>query len=164
MRVAILLVVLVGCGVDAWPTGAKARPVLLGVSPERLPEWRIAVEQALSTWNWRMNGNDLNHVECAVPIEIAADDDPDACPVGLTAPDQWIHDSSLDGVEADCWIDIRGTEPDGHVSLLIHEFGHAMGLDHSDDPQSIMHEQVKARAIPTDEDVRAAREAVGCAP
>jgi hypothetical protein len=108
-----------------------------------------------------MNRNDLRHVDCAFPIEIAApnDADADACAIRLVSPALWIH-GDLDGVEDDCYIDIKG--PDPSLSVVAHELGHAIGLEHSDDAASIMHPTVRANIDPSDDDVRAARSVAGC--
>ena len=157
MRAVALLVLLVGCvGVEPW-SGHRARPELDGLPAEMLPAWRLTIEQSLGTWEWRMNGNDLRRVDCPMPIEVT--DDVDACPVRLVAPELWTH-GDRDGVEDDCYIEIKGQDPN-RGALLVHEFGHAIGLEHNNDPASIMHSHVTTNT-PTAADVLDARAALGC--
>lgn len=151
----VFVVVVAACGVEPWPVGSVARPVVVGSTDITLVEdWKVAVHQSLLFWSVTL-GND-----CPLPVRIAEGDEP-GCEVRLVPVNRWGHGSAT-GVEDDCYIEIRGSEAWGHRLILEHEFGHAFGFEHNDDPKSVMHSDVGEEI--TTEDIEIARSSFGCDP
>lgn len=117
--------------------------------------WHSEVSAASDIWRDSMT-------EGCYPFHIAVDGE---CGnhVTLVPRSEWDHDDKYNGVEntSDGDIDIIGDSPYNRRPILLHELGHAMGLDHDLDTNSIMHPTSHA-SLPTWRDVRNAESALGC--
>lgn len=157
MRVLALALLATGCTEFRWPGDDIA---LRPETTERLapiaPRWRAEVETAAARWNLA-----AEQAGCAVRFRI--DDGPDVHPVRLYLPREWPFDTDHvgetlggpDGVidVVDRW----GTREGDNIPTLLHELGHALGLEHG---PGVMAADVPALTEPTADDIAAL--AAGC--
>lgn len=146
----MLAVLSTGC-VDEW---FFPNAVLTPVANDELEtQWREVVDRAALQWNIR-----LQSLGCEAPFVVGDGGNE----VILVPRARWSHGDSVVGLQTDDTLEIRGDSPTTVSSVLMHEMGHAMGLDHVD--RSERPSVMNAIAAPSiyDEDVAQAALAMGC--
>jgi hypothetical protein len=162
-RILVLAVLLSGCsrtGLYDLPD-APVRPVITqpfidNANADVQGMWEEQVFLAAEAWN-----DALVEAGCE-PMFRLANDGEVAYAVTLWTREEWPHDESKIGIIVsgditDGRIDIQTRAPFNRtVFTLVHEFGHALGLEHvEDDADSVMTVKVSERSAPTRQDVAA---------
>jgi hypothetical protein len=136
-----LIVLIAGC-VNA----VVSEPRVL--APQGPTGWDTQVSEAADVWN------------SALPCDAFAIGD--GLPVRRYTTLEWrgllTERGYYDGNE----IAVKETTPEVERATLIHELGHAMGLQHSDDKASVMHPIVGATKELTAEDITNAGAEISC--
>jgi hypothetical protein len=135
----------IGCGVDtSWR-----------VTPVGDPEWGGVVRRAVDTWSQSLGP------DCRFPLEVGEG----GMPVTFYSSGRWPDDPAAIGMylfgpfgEGRA-IDVRGND---RYATLVHEMGHAIGLQHSSDRGALMYYTFNGVQGPTPGDVAEARAALGC--
>lgn len=164
--IIVTFMFLAACETERWSDvpGSKLRPLgRVG--------WVDAVEAAVQEWDKAMTS-----VGCPAPFEVA--DDGHA--VELIPRERWPHGEGTMGITFDNynspvsdpasgeWIDVVDYFPDEEpidwaVPILLHELGHAMGLQHVDEGSSVMWPSAFRPDVQYDDVIDAAAE-LGCDP
>lgn len=158
MRTFLILIAVAACS----PTGLFDLPeaALRPITTERFEgsvaaeQWPDQVHVAVESWN-----NALVEAGCDPVFRIiGVDDEEQAYPVTLRHPDEWTHGEKVAGRMAsghlgEGWIDVRANAPmSWNLPVLIHELGHALGLEH-DEGDSALNAMVSNHTAPTAHDV-----------
>lgn len=145
----VLPLLLSGC--LGWDVGETITPVWK-TADDKL--WWTAVEHAADSWT------EVLGPTCPFPFPIAVG----GTHITLVPASDWDHDSNADGWTSYDRIDVRdsGTGPFRQRAILAHEFGHAFGLSHSKNADSIMHRTINYMQVPLPSDGVDARDALGC--
>lgn len=115
--------------------------------------WTHQVMDAIDYWKIAIG------LDCQFPVFVG-DNGPE---VTLVTPDHWKHAPEVMGLydQEDGSIEIVGADPILYRGALLHELGHAIGLQHTTDVQSVMF-PVYGDKLPTSADAMTARIALGC--
>jgi len=136
------------------------------------PSWPSAIEGALGKWNEALQGK--------LPYEMALTDaphaysDPAPCVVAFQADAHLLDEEDAAGFTDPTLINSDGQRfghvrllpgprpPDGAMALAVHELGHFIGLQHSNELGSVMHLPLAVPACMTDSDVASACQLWSC--
>ncbi len=118
--------------------------------------WHSEVSQASNSWRDMMKDG-------CYPFHIARDGE---CGnhITLIPQDDWDHGDDVGGIEYTFggYIEIVGDSPYYRQPILMHEIGHAMGLEHDSNPLSIMYPTILGDTQPSPNDIRNAERVMGC--
>jgi len=157
----VLLLLLASCTTDyAWDDVPTAIVTAHSEYPEHTTGWSEQVTKDMDSWNTVMV-----NVGCTAPFVMGANGNP----VTLVRYSNWPANSNIRGVTTSDGIKVRvpffiiNHRLLDHPAILLHEFGHAIGLGHSDSIHgaSIMTPEPTSDVI-TELDVKAAACLLGC--
>lgn len=157
MRALALLPLLGACADGPWADVPGA-----ALSPAGREGWSEAVAHAADVW-----ADALAPLGCPPPFVVSDD----GHPVTLYAEADWPHGgltAGMEGKEWDGtggWIDVRDMRPDeapSYLPTLIHELGHAMGLEHAPGSSPSVMWTASPFHEPQPGDALRAAEATGC--
>lgn len=164
MRKAIIFAVLFlanACtGWDGWDDVPTAKVTAKSELPSAETKWREIVAQDVAAWN-----NALTAIGCQAPFEMSSS----GHPVILVPFGTWGFGSSVAGMTDEDRIRVQASfiivndAVIPHPVLLLHELGHALGLNHSDaifGPSAMTPEPTSDVLQPRD--IAAAACAMGC--
>lgn len=164
--ILIATVTLAGCDGAAWHDVADGETAVItpsapGFSESDAKWWSVIVESAVVTWNER-----LESAGCRVPFTVGAG----GHAVTLRHSETWTADTcatTYDGRDLGGYvehIEVQSGEC-ASVPTVIHELGHAMGVEHPDDDMMpvLMNPWPSRQPFElTEWDVAAAVSALGC--
>jgi len=155
----------VGCTKIGWEDvpGANVYASAPYSTAEQSEVWNSEVSNRVSEWNVN-----LEEIGCIVPFVFTPQQ---GHAIVLVPESKWEHGKNFGGMTfRDAFgdgghIDIRGDDPDRHDGALMHELGHAMGLDHADPANgpSVMNRYLGAGVL-YPRDLEAAACVLGCGP
>lgn len=159
MPLALLIALaLAGCVESTWDDVPSA-PVHAEGGGEA---WAGEVSRFVGAWSVTME-----QAGCPRPFELADD----GHPIVLVEVSDWDHGDNIAGMTfgedvfgAVGHVEVKGDFATGHGAVLLHELGHAMGLEHVDQglPSIMVPAPLEARIHPAD--IAAAACALGCGP
>lgn len=149
--VAVILPVLLACCSDSW----GYEDVALVPQSGRV-SWPDDVRRAADVWNDALEVACERRIFHVTEVRIA---DADEHPIQLIPAERWDR-PGLGGYIEDQKIRVRdGYDRDVEQMILVHELGHALGLEHVNDRPSIMN---RSGGPFTPEDVAEVADLAGC--
>jgi len=142
---------LPACEHAPWSPGTEVTAVSVDDGSQGV--WESHVREAVGRWA------DVLGPDCWEPYRVVPEG---GMPVVLVDDSEWTHDEDAIGWWSGDMAEVRHRDGDRQwFPALMHELGHSMGLGHAEGRGHVM-SRSPASLYPTAEDVRLAREALGC--